>query len=140
MKFDFKKAFKAAQVPALALIFLTIFFSLFSAIPNILSLPLEFAILAYAGYFGVKDFELNIANGALAGAIAAFLSMALTAVANVVLIFTGVIPVSASISGTSMDAGTLLATIFAIYLIATVLSSAYGFIFGAIGAYIAKKK
>ena len=146
MKFDFKSAFKAAKVPAMAMIALSIivaalgFFGLNGLGLAIFSFSIQFAILAYAGYNGVKAFKLDFANGALAGAIASFLSMVATVALNFTFIVTGVIPVQSFSAQVGISTETYM--IFALigYGIGLACSPIIGGIFGAIGAYFAQKK
>ena len=81
MNLDFKKIFKAAKVPALALMALTILgfvCAFFGLKTGLFMFPVQFAILGYAGYNGVKAFKLDLVNGAMAGAVASLMSMAFT--------------------------------------------------------------
>ena len=143
MKFDFKTAFQAAKMPALALIAVTIIIAVlgfFGLNLGIISLPIQFAILAYAGYNGVKAFKLDLVNGAAAGAIASFLSMIITVILNITLTLTGFIPLQALSAQTGMSRDTLMVFSLIGYAMGLVFSLVIGFIFGIIGAYFAKKK
>ena len=143
MKLDFQTAFKAAKMPALALIAVTIIIAVlgfFGLNLGIISLPVQFAILAYAGYNGVKAFKLDTANGALAGAIASFLSMIITVILNIALTLTGFIPLQALSAQTGMPMDAIMVFSLIGYAIGLVFSLVIGAVFGAIGAYFAKKK
>jgi hypothetical protein len=139
MKLDFKTAFQAAKVPAFVLVVLTIVGLLF-AFFGILSVPIQLAILTYAGYNGVTKFKLDLANGALAGAIASFLSMIFTTAAAFVQYLSG----DASQKAIYAQAG-ISSEALAIYMLVgaltmLIVSPVIGLVFGAIGAYIAKRK
>ena len=143
MKFDFKTAFKAAKVPALAMIALSVIVAILAFLGlniGIISIPAQFAILAYAGYNGVKAFKLDIANGALAGAVASFLSMVFTlAMANAqYFLDNGYQKALAAQNG--MAGETVTFYMFVGFLVMLIFSPVIGAIFGAIGAYFAKKK
>ncbi|MFA5929699.1 MAG: hypothetical protein WC861_02350 [Candidatus Micrarchaeia archaeon] len=144
MKLDFKKAFKAAKMPALALIAVTVLKFVLVAVgigvPVIILLPIQFAILAYAGYNGVKAFKLDLANGALAGATASFLSMIFTVLVSFAQYFSGVLVPPALSAQTSMSSGTIMIFLLAGSLGMLIFSPVIGIVFGAIGAYIAQKK
>jgi len=143
MKLDFKTAFKAAKMPALALIAVTIIVAVLGSFGlnlGIVSLPVQFIILAYAGYNGVKAFKLDIVNGAVAGAIASFLSMIFTIAANLALILIGVVSLQVLAAQADLPGDALMAYLFIGYAISLVFSPFIGFIFGAIGAYVARKR
>jgi len=136
MNFDLKIAFKAATMPALALIAMTIIMYVLAAfglrINGLIPIPIYFAILGYAGYNSVKAFKLDLLNGATTGAIASLLSMIVTIITGFQSILGYFILLSVSNES--------LIIIFAILIFLLLLSLVIGFIFGIIGAYIAKKK
>ena len=143
MKLDFKKAFKAAKMPALALIATTVIKFVLVAfgigVSDLISLPIQFAILAYAGYSGVKAFKLDLANGALAGAIASFLSMIFTVFVSFAQYFSGILVPPALSAQTGMSSWTIMIFLLAGSLGMLIFSPVIGIVFGAIGAYVAKK-
>ena len=143
MELDFKTAFKAATVPALAMIAASIILfmlAFFGLDIGIISLPMQFAILCYAGYNGVKAFKLDLANGALTGAIASLLSMIFTIILNITLSVIGVIPVLDASAQIGMPSEAFMAVMFIGYAIGLFFSPVIGAVFGAIGAHFARKK
>ena len=141
MNLDFKKIFKAAKIPALALIAVTIigFVCAFLGLSiGLFTLPVQFAILGYAGYNGVKVFKLDLVNGAMVGAMASLLSMVFTSVtAFVSAVYDPVSPEVYAQAG--MSGETIMVFMFIGFLVMLIFSPIVGFIFGIIGAYIAKK-
>ncbi|HZX20652.1 MAG TPA: hypothetical protein VFF13_06610 [archaeon] len=139
---DFKKIIEAAKIPALLLIGLTSVVAVLGFVGlnlGIISLPIQFVILGFAGYNAVKAFKFDLINGALTGAVASFFSMIATIIGNIIFTITGVIPWEAV--STQIGVSTETVMLFAIigYILGLLLSPIIGFIFGIIGAFIAQK-
>jgi len=144
MKLDFQTAFQAAKMPALALIATVLIFYVLASFGlnlDAVLLPIQFAILAYAGYNGVKAFKLGIANGALAGAIASFLFGAFSEIVGKIRYFSdaGYQQALSAQAGVPIEEFTFYMVIGAVIFV-LIISPILGFVFGAIGAYFAKKK
>ena len=141
MNLDFKKIFKAAKMPALALIAVTIIgfvCALLGLNIGLFLIPIQVAILGYAGYNSVKVFKLDLVNGAMAGAMASLLSMVFTSVTA----FVSAVYDSGSqdvYAQAGMSGETIMVFMFIGFLVMLIFSPIIGFIFGIIGAYIAKR-
>ena len=114
--------------------------TIFGSGTGVISLFIQFTILAYAGYNGVKAFKLDISNGALAGATASFLSMVFTIISNIVFILIGVIPLEAMSHQAGVPVGAVSFYMGIGYCVGLIASPVLGFVLGAIGAYLARNK
>lgn|GEM_PF-1888666 len=146
---DFKKAFEAAKMSAIALIIVGLVSTAISTMPtllaiwSIISFVLTLVLLGYAG-FTAKKMGLDLAGGALAGAIASVISTVVNGVITLVLLFLGFAPSMLAASPALAEAGLTQAVMIGILLsalaIGTVIGAVIGAVVGAIGTFLYNKK
>lgn len=136
---------KAATIPAVLLIALGIvgvgigFIPFLGCITGIPMLLAGWAILGWAGFKAVKEENLDIVGGALAGLIAGLASSLVVGVINFVLGMLGIAAVAAmgssDITGAALGGGLAIVGL----VIGIVVGAVIGLVFGAIGALVAQQ-
>jgi hypothetical protein len=149
LAFDIGKALKVATIPIVILVAIELFSKIIMAIPLlnmlmcVVGVPLFIAslvVLAWAGFKAVKEAQMDIIGGALAGGIAGFVSSLIGGIVGLVLsmlgIGAGVALGNNDVGGAAIDAGMNVVGVIIGIGIGTVM----GLIFGAVGAFVAGMK
>jgi hypothetical protein len=146
---DIGKALKVAMIPIVILVAIELFSKIVGAIPFanmlmcVLGLPLllvSWVVLAWAGFKAVKEAQMDLVGGAIAGGLAGLISSVIGGIVGLVLsmlgIGAGVALGSNDVGGAAIGVGLNIVGV----VIGIVLGTVFGLVFGAVGAFVAGMK